>query len=561
MIFNLLSSNIYSTVNILKYFFFFKKRILFSNILLLTLVATTAFAQVEYQPYSYQSYQKLNSFLYATHTREHTSLQPFFMADTMLHGQYDSLVIYRSGKEGVGCNRKLLNEHLIDYRKPGSTFYADILPNISFGRDFLGQQNTNSGSVGLQLGGTVGNRFQYYFSGFISGANFPNYLSTYINQVGVVPGQANADFSLNRKNGSNWSYITALISYSPTKYLNITVGRDKTFIGDGYRSLLLSDYSSPYPFLKLTGTLGNVRYMVMWNVMNDPAKTSQYGIDRKKFGVFHYLDWSVSNRLSVGFFENVIGFFTDDNGIKRGFDFNYINPIIFMKPINNSSDDPDKSLLGMTAKYKISNGVTAYGQFVLNEFHVNDFVSSNGAVDNKYGWQFGLRGTNMFKVKKLNFLLEMNNVRPYTYSARSAIENYSGNGEPLAHPWGANFREMVGLLNYSYKRFDLSGEIDLGLYGLDINGLNYGKDIFKLYTNPAQAFGNYIGQGLTTHMSYFEGKAAFLLNPKYNLRIELGAIIRTETNDQFSDKTAMITIGLRSSFKNWYNDISSYKTH
>jgi hypothetical protein len=100
-------------------------------------------------------------------------------------------------------------------------------------------------------------------------------------------------------------------------------------------------------------------------------------------------------------------------------------------------------------------------------------------------------------------------------------------------------------------------EFDYGHYGLDVGSLNYGKDIFQTYTTPVSLYGNYIGQGLTTNMTYLEGKVAYLLNPKYNLRIELGGLYRKETNSAFNDKTTMITIGLRSSFKNIYNDIAS----
>jgi hypothetical protein len=131
----------------------------------------------------------------------------------------------------------------------------------------------------------------------------------------------------------------------------------------------------------------------------------------------------------------------------------------------------------------------------------------------------------------------------------------------LAHPWGANFREVVGLLNYSYKRFDLMGEVDYGRYGLDIGNLNYGKDIFNSYSDPIAKYGNTIGQGLKTNMVYLQGKVSYLLNPKYNLRLELGGIYRTEKNSDFNDKTGMITFGVRSSFRQVYNDLTSYKTH
>ena len=42
------------------------------------------FAQTDYQPYSYQFYQKFNAELYSTNTEEHTALKPFFIDDTLL---------------------------------------------------------------------------------------------------------------------------------------------------------------------------------------------------------------------------------------------------------------------------------------------------------------------------------------------------------------------------------------------------------------------------------------------------------------------------------------------
>jgi len=131
----------------------------------------------------------------------------------------------------------------------------------------------------------------------------------------------------------------------------------------------------------------------------------------------------------------------------------------------------------------------------------------------------------------------------------------------LAHPWGANFREFVGLLNYSYKRFDFTGEVYFGHYGLDINGSDNGKDPFLDYNSAVKLNGNFTGQGLTTNMIYAEGKVAYLLNPRDNLRIDLGGVFRDEKNARFNDKTSMITIGLRRSFRGLYSDLASCKTH
>lgn len=527
------------------------KRILTSAILLF-LISGVVKAQSVYQPYSYQFYQKLDAEVYSTKTRIHSSLMPFFADDSLLKHHYDSLMNI-GGPKGAFFNR-----HQIDVKGKGYTFYTDLLPDFNLSRDFEGKRNTNSGSLGLQLGGTVGSKFYYNISAYENRAVLPEYLATYTNQTGIAHGQAYAGVYGNEY---RWSYITAIASYTPNKYLNISAGRDKTFVGDGYRSLLLSDYSSPAPFFKLTATLGNVKYMALWTYMNDPLSMKVDGGDRKKFGVFHYLDWNVSNRLSFGFFDSIIWAAKDDAGHTRGFDFTYLNPITFLRPLEATNGSPDNALLGLTGKYKLTDGITAYGQFTLDEFESKSFFSSSGSSRNKYGWQLGVRGANLFSVKGLNYLLETNNVKPYTYSERSSILNYSNNGEPLAHPWGANFREAVGLLNYSYKRFDFSTEVDYGHYGLDTDYSNFGKDLFQIYKDPAREFGNYTGQGLTTNMVYLEGKVAYLINPKYNLRFELGGLYRSEKNSQFHDKTAMVTFGIRSSFRSIYNDIASYKTH
>ncbi len=459
-------------------------------------------------------------------------------------------------------HRKLFNEHLIDVKDKDYTFFADFLPDLIIGNDRSNKKNTWQNTRGYQLGGTVGKNFYFYSSGFENQAVFPSYLNTYVNQTGMVEGQA-YDRSFGRKSYSDWSNVSAIASYTPVKYLNITLGHDKTFIGDGYRSQLLSDYASAYPFLKLTANLGNVKYMAMWSYMVDPASpyTNYTNGYHNKWGVFHYLDWNVNNRLSVGFFDAVIWANTDSLGKYRGFEFSYANPVIFLRPVEASNGSPDNALIGFTAKYKLTDGITAYGQFVLDEFESKHFFSGDGSSRNKYSFQLGVRGANLFKIRSLNYLLEYNGATPYTYSEKWNVINYSEQGEPLAHPFGANYRELIGLLNYSYKRFDFSTELQYAEYGLDINGLNYGKDIFMNYGYPAKMLGNYIGQGLTTHLYYGEAKVAYLLNPKYNLRIELGAIFRREHNTDFLDRTSLFTIGLRSSFRTIYNDIAAFRTH
>lgn len=536
------------------------KKILFTLVLCLIKVAVQA--QSVYLPYAYQFYQKLDSSVYSNQSRFHSAMKPFLVDDPLISQQYQSLM--NAGVDSVGkrswVHRKLFQEHLVDIKEKEFTAFVDFLPDFTVGREFKNQKTTWLNTRGYQIGGTIGSKFYFYTSGFENQGVFPDYLDNYIDRtssknVYIIPGQS-YDRSFGKQT-RDWSYVTTLLSYTPNKYLNVTLGQDKNFIGDGYRSVLLSDFASNYPFFKLTGTLGNVRYMAMWANMQDPLapKPSYEDGNRKKWGVFHYLDWNVNNKLSLGFFDSVIWADKDDAGNKRGFDFNYVNPFVFLRPIEANIGSGDNALIGFTGKYKFVDKSAVYGQFALDEFEAKNFFSSNGSSRNKYAWQLGVRGADLLAVKHLNYLLEFNNAKPYTYSEINAIVNYSQNTEPLAHPFGANFREVVGILNYAIGRFNFYGQAEFGHYGLDPSVVtNYGKDIFKLYPDASRKLGVFTGQGLTTDLYYGEGRVSYILNPKYNLRLEAGAVLRTETNGLYTNNTAMFTIGLRSSFRNLYYD-------
>jgi len=537
-----------------------RKKVLCAVIVLLIKINTQA--QSVYLPYAYQFYQKLDSGMYSNQSRFHSSMKPFLVDDPLISNQYQSLM--NAGVDSVGkrswVHRKLFNEHLVDVKNKDFTAYVDYLPDVTVGRDFSGKKTTWLNTRGYQIGGTIGTKFSFYTSGYENQAVFPDYVNKYINRtssssVFIVPGQS-YDRSYGKRT-SDWSYVTALLSYTPAKYLNIALGQDKTFIGDGYRSVLLSDFASNYPFLKLTATLGDVRYMVMWAYMQDPLaqKFSYEDSNRRKWGVFHYLDWSVNNKLSLGFYDSVIWAEKDNQGNKRGFDFNYVNPFVFLRPLEANSGSGDNALIGFTGKYKFVDKAAVYGQFALDEYEAKNFFSSNGSSRNKYAWQLGLRGAELLAVKHLNYLLEVNNAKPYTYSETSSIINYSQNTEPLAHPFGANFREVVGILNYSIGRFNFYGQAEFGHYGLDPTLTDdYGKDIFKPYTDASKTLGNYTGQGITTNLYYGEGRVSYILNPKYNLRLEVGGVLRQEKNYLNTNNTTMFTVGLRSSFRNLYYD-------
>ena len=503
---------------------------------------TSAFGQSVYQPYSFDFNQKFSADLYSTQTRILSSVKTNFIDDTLLKHTYDSIMNAYPGKN------RLLNEHLIDTKSNGSTFYGDLLPDFEVGHDFSGSKSVWTTSLGAQIGGTIGSKFTYYASFYANRAALPDYVVDNVNATGYIPGQG-----MDRSPGNsikNWDYTTFDLSYTPIKYINFTLGKDKTFIGDGYRSLLLSDYAANYPLLRFTATLGRVQYMMMWANLEDlnVPKYDTYGNNRRKWAAFHYVDWNVTNRFSLGYFNAMIAAEADDNGNSHGFDANYVNPLVFAAALGPKTPYPDNILTGFTGKYKIFNKTAIYAQLLL------DRVNQNVAPKNTGGYQIGIRGADLFNVTNFNYLFEFNTVKPYTYSSPQVITNYTDYSEPLGDPLGSNFKEAIAILDYSIGRFSFQGQINYASFGLDPNtSVNYGQNVMLAF-DPATVEGSTTGQGLATHLYYGEGTIAYLINPKYNLRFELGGLYRKQENSQGTQNTKLVTFGVRASFRQLYHD-------
>lgn len=525
--------------------------------------SSNLYAQIEGQTYSFHQSDKYSDILYNTNTRFHTSVRPFLFRDKLLDRK-DSLESANPTSSANWIMRKLFNEHLLWVEEEDHTFYLDLLPDFQIGKEIGGgdKRKTWLNTRGIQVGLTIKDKFTFYSSFFENQGVFPEYLDDYIALHGVVPGQSSAKQSKERT--KDWMYATASFSYDFSKYFQLTVAYDKNHIGDGYRSLLLSDFSSNYSQLKFTGEIGNVQYTSIWAYMNDPVNPridslnsgGRYG-DGIKYGAFQYIDYNATNRLSVGIFQSVIWANRNQAGY-RGIDLNYLNPGVLYRPIeNNNRTSPDKMFLGLNARYKVLNNMSAYGQFLLGEFTAKEFFAGKGYAHNKWGAQLGLRGFDIFAIKNLNFLGEYNWVRPYTYQHFTSISNYSNNGEPLAHPRGANFKELVGIVNYHWKRYDFSGKAVYSMFGTDPDSdTNMGGDIFQSYRTIPERYGNKIGQGVKNNLYYADFRAAYILNPKYNLRLELGYTQRyRKIEGSPTEKAGVVTFGLRSSFRNFYGDI------
>lgn len=520
-------------------------------------------------PFTHQFYARFDQAMNRVGTNSHTAQKPYIYSEA---SKYYDFKKYEDElkKEGDGWwNRKVFNEHLVRVQSEKYWFTVDPIFDLQVGADSEADFNsTYNNTRGLFVQGGLGKKFAFSASVYESQGRFAQYYNQYAESLGkpnsetevaVIPGRGIAK----RFKSDSYDYpvAEAYLSYTPADFLNIQFGHGKNFLGDGYRSLALSDVSSPSPFLKLNTKFWKIKYTNTWLWLRDiRPEVEEDGAFLTKYIANHYLSWNVSKRLNLGFFESVM--WTNSNG--RGFDVNYLNPIIFYRAIEFATgQDAGNAIVGATGKYKINDNINIYSQFVLDEFSLSDIRAGNKSWRNKFGYQLGAKYYHAFKVKNLMLQVEYNRVRPYTYSHNSIVLNFAHDNQPMAHLWGANFSEAIIIGRYNYKRWFGDAKFVIGKRGFDFktteDSFAYGGDIFTSEVNRPAETGITVAQGNTTNVFHAELQGGYLVNPATNLKLFAYLSFRNfdpeaQTAETVKDNTVWFTFGLRTDLFNWYFD-------
>ena len=445
--------------------------------------------------------------------------------------------------------------------KPQNTnwlnFQAHPVIDLEAGMDLLTFKPVISTIGGMHLKTNINNDFTFAATIYGGKSAFPFFLDTTLARQKIIPASGQAYGS----NNSGYSFFdyTGYVSYSPqnNKIFNFQVGRDKHFIGDGYRSVLLSDYGPAYPYFRINTNIWRIQYNVWYSIMNDVSDANgRQKSFSNKYGTFHYLSYNVTKGFNIGLFENIVWRGTDTNQA-RTFEINYLNPIIFFRPQEYSVGSPDNSFLGLNLNLTLFKTFKLYGQLGLDEFLLKEIRAGNGWWANKQAWQLGAKYINAFGIKGLKLQAEYNQVRPYTYTHGLVSQNYSHYGKPLAHPLGANFVELLGFVNYRKHKSEFSWQGMYTLVGMDSSGSKYsvGQNIFLSYNSRASDFGNRTTQGVKTTLLQSHIKYTWYILPDMNMRLELGYIQRSEKNKMgYLLENPFIYIGFKTSFWNVYRD-------
>lgn len=454
------------------------------------------------------------------------------------------------------CKRPILRyfyptpANWLELNKP--RFHARVNPMVNFGAampktgepPFINQR-------GIDLRGGIDDRVYFFTQITETQARFANYVMDYVGKNLSLPGNGlykGYESSVFNSEGA-YDYLNAQghIGFKATPSIGLEFGHGRHFIGNGYRSLLLSDFSNNYLYLKANWKFWRIHYQNLFTEFVSTSANANPGDNYipRKYMASHYLGFEVSKNFTIGLYEATI--FNRDTSNSNSYELHYLNPIILYRAVEHLLDSDDNVLIGMDFKWNLFKRVRLYGQFILDEFKLSEIQAGNGWWANKYGYQFGAQYLDVAGIDHLDFRAEYNAVRPYTYTHRDIIgSSYSHYNQALAHPLGANFREYLAVLRYQpTAKWSVEARYINALYGQDASGQNWGGNILLDYRDLVQEYGNEIGQGIKTTTNLLGIDLSYEV--WHNLNIDLNYLIRKKdiANPASGETDGFFGIGVR----------------
>lgn len=538
-------------------------KICFLTVILFTLVSASLYAQTstKLQNMDYRNlYEKAVREDDSLAGKVNLSLLPYYPKAAALN--FDSVVnayFELKHKSNSFLDRTFRSGNMFEYNNPADKIIVTLNPLFDFS---WGKQSGNTvyqNIRGVQLDATIGTKLTISSSIYEAVSKFPTYIRAYTDSLLVVPGMGR---SRDQKGSSiNYSLPLAHIGYRANKIFYFELGNDKNFLGSGYRSLLLSDFAYSYPYFKIITDLGKIKYTNIWAQFVDAGDKQNWSHfnTKKKYGVFNYLTFTGARKLQISLFQSII-WTNRDSTQNKDMNWGYFLPVIYLNTVNFNQGSPDNNVLGLDINFQIKKHTVLYGQLIIDDFNVGKFFKDgkfSGYFQEKYGIQVGAKFFDAFHIKNLFLQTEFNTVRPYVYDEKIPAINYTHYNEALAHPLGANFRELIAKANYRVQRWMINGEFLVARYGSDTANSHWGRNIYE-NENDAQlgidSYNNRTAQGVKTDLVYATIGLNYLMNPVNNSRFTFQFTHRQEKIAGLGKGVNFFTFGFTTNLINTYKD-------
>ena len=461
--------------------------------------------------------------------------------------EYDLIAAIKdSSKQYYDFTDILFKKYLFELE--GDDYSLRITPMVDFslGRDLSDTTSPHlfQNTRGFYVEGTLMKNFSFSTSFYENQGRYAVYQSKYYKMFGefypsggsysqqnaVIPGAARTKSF--KGNGFDYAYAIGSLSYRPLPYLRITAGNNQQFVGDGHRSILLSDNSIPVPYYRVDLSMGNkfsFTYMRarLMNLLRRPFTSSAESYYEAKGYSVNYLTYKPTENINISLFDGALWNRGDSLIGRNAHPLNY-SPVPLVSSLILKGKNESSALTGLNVGVQLGMRHHLYGQVAIYDLNTE-----------KLAFQIGYRGYRFFDLNDLMLQVEFNSIPSGFYLNANPRLNYVNFNLPLGHVKGDGFNEIVFRGSYEWKRLYI--EENLVYYSLQ----NYDpKSLLPYYhTFDRQNYSVF----------YSNTEVGYRFNRKINLCFFGSMTIRSQSG--FEDSSASIfQVGLRTSFINHYVD-------
>lgn len=411
--------------------------------------------------------------------------------------------------------------------------------NFGVGKDQDTENSLFNNTRGVEAQGMIDDKIGFYTFLSTTQSIFPDYVASRVFPNGTLPYEA--FWKRFKDDGFDYFHARGYITFNLTKSIDVQAGYDKQFIGNGMRSMIMSDFSSPFLFGKINTRLGKFQYTNMFAQMTSDIVFNQGFPDEgdypTKFMAMHRFGLDVTPTLNIGVSEYIV---------TREAQIEYFNPIIFLRATELFRGSPDNVLISADFNYNYKGKARIYGQLIFDDFEIDAIRSGTKGWEIKFGTQLGIKLIDAFNIPNLDLQAESNISRPYFYAHEDTQLSFTNGRNPLAHPFGSNFKEIVLAGTYQpLDRLSVYGKLIRTKFGADRDGLNFGGNPLLDTDTRVMETGVLIGQGVSTTNTYLELTGSYMV--LHNLFIDLKNVYRNFESEiaTRSSNTFMTMLSLR----------------
>lgn len=448
-------------------------------------------------------------------------------------------------------------KHWLEINQTEGKLHISPLVNFSLGKNLnpLNKVNLFRNTRGVFMEGELLNNLSFNFIFSENQAIFMDYEAKYFESNGEL--YTNADSTYTRvnavipagartkpfkllNNAYDYAFSIGSFAWTVRPSLRLEIGNNQHFIGVGYRSLLLSDNSTHAPYAKINWSINSkwTYQFLIRKQQNLFRKPNTFGIEsnyEKKFFSAAYLTYKAIPNLSISLF-TAGNQLRADSIVKHPFQFQMLSPIFNNDLVYSSSTI--NGISGLNIDYAL-NSLRFYGQFVVDKFQSQTLCA----------YQIGAYYFDLLRIKNLDFQLEFNYAPQNFYASDNSKLAFSHSNLPSAHPKGNNFSELLGTLNFEWKRCYINLMQNIywsnGLAELNQYDAN---SIFKVNSSLQLAL---YSNGITM---ITQGEIGYRINKRYNPTIYLQGRYREAVFGDYISKNLMIMAGLKVNLFNQYLD-------